>query len=103
MRSKSTLPPPATVSGYLNEWHQEMLSLSPNAQKVYCAVAHLLRDRNATSIWLDDAQVSRRAKVLIQFIGPAQSELARAGLLHLDPGETQTRYELVTTEDEAAQ
>lgn len=99
MRNQSTLRPAATVSEYLNEWYQE--TLSQHAQKVYCSIAYLLKDRNQKEIWLDDAQVSRRARVLIQFIGPAQSELVRSGLMHLVPGENQTRYELIT--DEAGQ
>ena|ERR1700730_10606125 len=99
MRNTSSLLPAVDVSEFLNEFHQQMLSLP--AQKIFCTIAHLLKDRKQTAIWLDDAQISRRARVLIQFVGPAQSELARSGLLHLVPGENQTRYELI--EDEAAQ
>jgi hypothetical protein len=94
---RNSLLPALDVSEYLNEGHIE--TLSPNAQKVYCAVAYLLKDRNATEIWLDDAQVSRRARVLIQFIGSAQSELARAGLLHLVPGDNQTKYALAYADE----
>jgi hypothetical protein len=86
---RNSLLPAPPVSEYLNEWHQQ--TLSEHAQKVFCTVAHLLKDRNAISLWLDDAQVSRRARVLIQFIPNAQSELACSGLLHLVPGENQTR------------
>jgi len=100
MRNTSSLLPAVDVSEYLNEFYQQMLSQP--AQKVYCAVAHLLKDRKQTSIWLDDAQVSRRSRVLIQYIPGAQSEIARAGLMHLEPGLNAVKYELVT-EDEAAQ
>jgi hypothetical protein len=72
------------------------------AQKVFCAVAHLLKDRKQTYIWLDDAQVSRRSRVLIQFIPGAQSEIARAALMHLEPGLNSVKYELIT-EDEDSQ
>jgi hypothetical protein len=89
----------AAIKEHLSEFHQQRLSLP--AQIVFVTVLQLLLDRNAESIWLGDAEVSRRARVLIQFIGPAQTELAQAGLLHLVPGENQTRYELIT--DEAAQ
>jgi hypothetical protein len=87
------------IKKYLNEWHQQ--TLSQHAQIVFVTVAHLLKDRKQESIWLGDAEVSRRARVLIQFIHAAQSELAKAGLMHMIPGENQTRYELIT--DEAAQ
>jgi hypothetical protein len=76
--------------------------LSQNAQIVYVTVMHLLKDRKQTAIWLTDAEVSRRARVLIQFIGPAQIEIARAGLLHLEAGLNAVKYELIT-EDEATQ
>jgi hypothetical protein len=89
---RNTLLPVPNPSNYLCEGHQETLSL--NAQKVFCAIAYLLKDRNAESLWLDDAQVSRRARVLIQYVPGAQSELAKAGLLHMEPGITQTKYEL---------
>jgi hypothetical protein len=95
---RNSLFPAPDVNQYLSEFHQEMLSL--NAQKVFCTVSYLLRDRKQESIWLTDAEVSRRARVLIQFIGPAQSELARVGLLHMEPGLNQVKYELIT-EDEA--
>jgi hypothetical protein len=100
MRNTSSLLPAPDVNQYLSEFHQEMLSL--NAQKVFCTVAYLLRDRKQESIWLTDAEVSRRARVLIQFIPAAQSEIARAGLMHLEPGLNAVKYELIT-EDEATQ
>jgi hypothetical protein len=89
----------AAIKEHLSEFHQKMLS--QNAQIVYITVLHLLKDRKQTSIWLDDAQISRRARVLIQHIAPVQIEIARAGLLHLEPGLNAVKYELVT-EDEAA-
>jgi hypothetical protein len=97
---RNSLLPAPDVNQYLSEFHQEMLSL--NAQKVFCTVAYLLRDRKQTSIWLTDAEVSRRSRVLIQYIPGTQSELARAGLMHLEPGLNAVRYELVT-DAEAAQ
>jgi hypothetical protein len=40
--------------------------------------------------------------VLIQFIPGAQSEIARAALMHLEPGLNSVKYELIT-EDEDSQ
>jgi hypothetical protein len=87
----------AAIDEHLSESHQEMLSLP--AQIVYCTVLQLLKYRNAQSIWMNDAEISRRSRVLIQFIPGAQTELARAGLLFLTPGEKQVRYELITEND----
>jgi hypothetical protein len=85
-----------SVDELLSPWHKEILST--NAQKLYCAVWSVMKDRNAQSTWMDDAQASRRSRVLIQHIPGAQSELVRAGLMHLEPGENQTKYEFVAEE-----
>jgi hypothetical protein len=87
----------------INETDWQVSLLSENAQKVYDSITWLLKDRKQTAIWLDDAQLSRRARVLIQFIPGAQSELAKSGLMHMEPGLNQVKYELVTSEDEAEQ
>jgi hypothetical protein len=82
-----------SVDELLSPWHKEILST--NAQKLYCAVWSVMKDRNTQSTWMDDAQASRRSRVLIQHIPGAQSELVRSGLMHLEPGENQTKYEFV--------
>lgn len=95
----ATLKPVVNVDELLSPWHREILSTE--AQKLYCAVWGVMKDRNAQSTWMDDAQASRRSRVLIQYIPGAQSELVRAGLMHLKPGENQTKYEFVADVAEA--
>lgn len=72
--------------------------LSTDAQKVYSALMQALTHRNVQSIWMADAEISRRSRVLIQNIPTAQGELQRAGLMHLEPGLKQVRYELLEAE-----
>ena len=86
----------------LSEFHLEMLS--PNAAKLYQAIWLRMSSRNATTIMLDDAEASRRSRVLMQHIPAAQSELAKAGLFIMVPGINMTRYEFVSDpETEATQ
>jgi hypothetical protein len=83
----------------LSAWHREILS--SNATQLFTAVWYKARNSGQKTVWLGDAEASQRARILIQYIPGAQSEIARAGLMHLVPGENQTRYELIT--DETAQ
>lgn len=51
--------------------------------------------KNQTVIVVDNSEVSRRSRVLLQNIEAAQRELAQAGLLMIDPGTNSSRYEFV--------
>mgnify|MGYP001477620190 CR=1 FL=1 len=78
----------------LSEWHLEMLS--PNAAKLYQTIWARMARKNLTTIVLDDAEASRRARVLMHHIPAAQSELARANLLEMSPGVGLTKYTFVS-------
>jgi hypothetical protein len=82
----------------LSEFHIEMLSL--NAVKMYVAIWNYMASRNVTCVSMDDAEASRRSRVLLQHITAAQSELASANLMLLIPGERQTRYTFVADPDD---
>jgi hypothetical protein len=69
--------------------------LSQPAQKLYCAIWHMMATKQATELWLPDAEASTRSRVLIQHIPAAQSELANGGLMLLVPGVTQVHYRFV--------
>jgi hypothetical protein len=98
----NTLKPEVDTSDVLSPWHKE--TLSQDAQKVYTAIWLRMNSRGATEVWLHDVELSRRARVVLPRIHDAQVELVRSGLLHLTPGENQTKYEFIDTdENEAAQ
>jgi hypothetical protein len=92
----------ATLAVETNEFDWRVSQLSENGQKVYRAIMQALTHRNVKSIWMADREISRRSRVFIQNISAAQSELQRAGLLHLEPGLKHVRYEFLGL-DEAAQ
>jgi hypothetical protein len=81
----------------LSEFHLEMLSA--NAAKLYEAVWSRMASKNVSEIWMDDTEASRRSRVALQFIGAAQSELARSGLFAMTPGLRQVKYEFVSDPD----
>lgn len=73
--TRSTATPEHT-SHPLNEF---VLSLiSANAARVYKAVWEEMSHKNKTELWLSDSDVSRRSRVMIQFIPACQSELLSA-------------------------
>jgi hypothetical protein len=78
---------------------EHLASLSPNAVKLYLGVWKLMAERGESTVRAKDDLVSRRGRLLLQFIPAAQSELARAGLLILLPGANETSYEYVELDD----
>lgn len=71
-------------------------TLSPPAQKIYEYLVFKLSNRGAAqSVSLNDENLSFRARVPMSQIFSAQVELQRTGLVHLEPGLSHTRYELV--------
>jgi hypothetical protein len=84
-------PQPAIdIDQILSPWHREILS-GP-AQKLYEAVWHQMRIKCVTTIWLNDIEASRRARVLIQFIPAARTELIDGGLVECQQGIRQWSY-----------
>lgn len=90
-----------TPEQILGEFHLEVLS--PNAIKLYTGVWLVMRERNSTETWIPDDTVSRKSRLLLKYVPAAQSELARAGLLEMVPGDGQTRYQYVDIADESEQ
>jgi hypothetical protein len=89
-----------TAEDVLSEYHRKLLS--PNAvRRLYVAVWFRMRSRNATEIWLTDEDASCRARILLQDIPAAQSELAKATLMEIVPGDGQTRYTSVDDPENA--
>ena len=77
----------------LSEFHLEMLS--QNAVKLYQAVWSRMSRLSTTVVVLNNAEASRRSRVLMLHLGAAQSELASANLFLMAPGGSATRYEFV--------
>jgi hypothetical protein len=88
-----------TAEEILSEYHRKLLS--PNAVRLYVAVWFRMGSRNATEIWLTDEDASCRARILLQDIPAAQSELAKARLMEIVPGDGQTRYTFVDDPEHA--
>jgi|ERR1700730_4478313 len=88
-----------TAEDILSECHRKLLS--PNAVRLYVAVWFRMGSRNATEIWLTDEDASCRARILLQDIPAAQSELAKATLMEIVPGDGQTRYTFVDDPEHA--
>jgi hypothetical protein len=82
-----------TAEEILSEYHRQLLS--PSAVRLYVAVWFRMGSRNATEVWLTDEDASCRARVLLEDIPAAQSELANARLMELVPGDGKTRYTFV--------
>ena len=82
-----------TAEEILSEYHRQLLS--PSAVRLYVAVWFRMGSRNATEVWLTDEDASCRARVLLEDIPAAQSELAKARLMEIVPGDGQTRYTFV--------
>ena len=87
------------AAGILSEYHRKLLS--PNAVRLYVAVWFRMGSRNATEIWLTDEDASCRARILLQDVPAAQSELAKAKLMEIVPGDGQTRYAFVDDPEHA--
>ena len=83
----------ATPEEVLNDWYRS--TLSPNAIKLYEAVWLRMASRGATVVSLSNDDASRRARVTLQHLPAAQSELFNAGLLLMDPGTHTTQYTFV--------
>jgi hypothetical protein len=88
-----------TAEDILSECHRKLLS--PNAVRLYVAVWFRMGSRNATEIWLTDEDASCRARILLQDIPAAQSELAKTTLMEIVPGDGQTRYTFVDDPERA--
>ena len=88
-----------TAEEILSEYHRKLLS--PNAVRLYVAAWFRMGSRNATEIWLNDEDASCRARILLQDIPAAQSELAKARLMEIVPGDEQTRYTFVDDPEHA--
>lgn len=83
----------------LSEWHLE--TLSKNAAQLYAAIWQRMTSRSTTVLCLSNDEASRRARVTLQNLPTAQSELVSAGLLMIDPGTHSTKYEFVADPDNA--
>ena len=79
-----------TAEEILSEYPRKLLS--PNAVRLYVAAWFRMGSRNAT-------EISCRARILLQDIPAAQSELAKARLMEIVPGDGQTRYTFVDDPD----
>jgi|SRR5271170_6673252 len=86
-----------TIEDILSDYHREILS-SP-AIKLYAAVWFRMGNRGVTEISMPDEEVSVRARVPMDGISKAQSELAMAGLLRIFPSGTEARYRFVPDPD----
>jgi hypothetical protein len=89
--------PAVSVDDILSPWHKEILT--PNAVKFYEAAWHRMRIKGQTKIWMDDAEASRRSRILIKFIPTARAELINAGLLRCWQGAQQWQYEYIEQSD----
>ncbi|WP_348266420.1 hypothetical protein [Edaphobacter sp. DSM 109919] len=69
--------------------------LSPYARKVYSGVWNSANWRGTNPIWLKDDEVAERAKVPMSAMNTIQSDLVKAGLLHIVPGSFDTQYEIL--------
>jgi hypothetical protein len=85
-----TLKPAINPEDILSSWHREILS--PNAVKLYEACWHRMRIKGRTELWMDDEEASTRARVLIQHIPAARTELVNLGLLECRQGLRQWRF-----------
>lgn len=85
----------------LSEFH--LARLSPNAVKVYSAIWNRMAYKGVDQLWLDDADLSIRARISIQLIPAIQTKLARSGLMRLVPGTSKVLYEFVENPDDARQ
>jgi hypothetical protein len=81
----------------LSYYHRQLLT--PNAVRLYVAIWFRMGSRNATQVWLTDEEASCRARIPLQDIPGAQSELARTRLLELFPQDGQMRYTFVDDPD----
>src|SRR5271156_3299004 len=86
-----------TIEDILSEYHREILSQP--AVKLYAAVWFRMGNRGVTEISMPDEEVSVRARVPINGISKAQSELARAGLLQISPNGNETNYKFISDPD----
>ena len=91
--NSQALKPAVDENQILSSLHREILS--EPAQKLFVAIWFKVHNTGRTTIWMADAEASRCARVLIELIPGAQIELARAGFVHMSPGERQTSYELI--------
>ena len=66
----------ATTLQPLSEFHLEMLS--KNARQLYTAVWQRMASRSVTVLCLSNDEASRRARVTLQNLSTAQSELVSA-------------------------
>jgi hypothetical protein len=97
--SRVDKPTPMPTEELLSPFHREVLS--KNAVKLYEAVWKRMANRNVSVLWMFNDEASCRARVLLKDIAGAQSELSRAGLMWLTPGDGgQTHYRFVV-DDEA--
>jgi hypothetical protein len=74
----------------LSLWNREILSA--NAVKMYTAVWFRMRNSNSAQVWMSDEDISRRARLLIQFVPSARLELAKARLLECKQGNQDWLY-----------
>jgi len=86
-----------TIEDILSDYHREILSQP--AVKLYAAVWFRMGNRGVTEISMPDEEVSVRARVPMDGISKAQSELAMAGLLRIFPSGTEARYRFVPDPD----
>ena len=69
--------------------------MSPNAVKVYTAIWNRMAYKGVAQLWLDDADLSIRARISIQLIPAIQTKLVRSGLMRLVSGTSKVLYEFV--------
>jgi hypothetical protein len=77
-------------------YHQE---LSPAAISLYVWVWNRFAYKGMTTMWANDEEAATRSRMPLSMLAGAQSELARAGLLIMIPGDGQTQYTFVEDPD----
>ena len=78
-------------------------ALSPNARRIYQTAWNRLNGYGSDTLWIRDALMVERTRIRPEQLGPAQSELSRAGLVEMVPGLIQTRYRILDPDAEVTE
>jgi hypothetical protein len=79
-----------TPEEILSEYHRALLS--PDATKIYAAIWYKMRFNNTTIEYFADEKLSIKARVPLNRIPAARSELSAAGLLEMTPYHEGVQY-----------
>jgi hypothetical protein len=95
---RRTFNPVEDPEQILSVWHRSILS--PQAVQLYTAIWYKMRNRGQqTTVWMDDEEASRRARILIRSVPNARAELINVGLLECWQGSSQWSYSYVRPDD----